>query len=60
MPLVMMTGDPNLPESAKECVDAVLLKGASTPDDLFRTIEELLPDYTLKPRRPLHLDLLRK
>jgi CheY-like chemotaxis protein len=50
--LVMLTGDPKIPDSARESVDAVIIKGASRPDDLFFIIEELAPDCTLKPRRP--------
>jgi hypothetical protein len=33
-------------------VDAVVIKGSSSPEDLFFTIQELAPDCTLKPRRP--------
>ena len=53
MILVMLTGDPNLPDSAIRSVDAVLTKGASGPKELLQLIEDLLPDRTLKPRRPL-------
>jgi CheY-like chemotaxis protein len=49
--LVMLTGDPKIPDSAREAVDAVLTKGSSSPEDLFFTIEELAPNCTLKPRR---------
>ncbi|HZD47108.1 MAG TPA: response regulator [Silvibacterium sp.] len=51
MRLVMLTGDPRLPESAEQSVDAVLRKGSSSPKDLFRLIEELVPGTTLQPRR---------
>src|SRR5215471_603954 len=47
--LVMLTGDPHIPKSAKESVDAVLIKGSSSPDDLFWTLETLLPDCKIKP-----------
>jgi CheY-like chemotaxis protein len=53
IPLVMLTGDAKLPECAKECVDAVLIKGASNPRDLLDTIQQLLPDAELKPRREM-------
>lgn len=43
LPLVMLTGDPKLPDSASESVDAVLVKGASGPRDLFALIQKLLP-----------------
>lgn len=51
LPLVMLTGDPAIPESAKRSVDAVIVKGASNPAELLDTIEKLTPDCTLKPRR---------
>ncbi|MBV8632696.1 MAG: response regulator [Silvibacterium sp.] len=51
MRLVMLTGDPMLPQSAVQSVDAVLTKGTSGPQQLFQIIEDLLPDCALKPRR---------
>ncbi len=51
LPLVMLTGDSNIPGSARACVDAVLVKGASDPKTLLATIERLLPHSKLKPRR---------
>lgn len=53
IPLVMLTGDAKLPESAVECVDAVLVKGQSSPRDLFEIIQKLLPQAPLKPMRPM-------
>ena len=53
LPLVMLTGDSSLPESVRECVDAVLIKGASNPADLLNTIRKLLPDAPLKPQPPM-------
>lgn len=53
LPLVMLTGDASLPESVRECVDAVLIKGASNPSDLLNTIRRLLPDAALKPQPPM-------
>ncbi len=51
MPLVMLTGDPKLPDSARESVDAVLVKGSNGPRELLDTIQELLPGRPMKPRR---------
>lgn len=48
VPLIMLSGDPNIPESAKRSVDAVLIKGQSNPGDLLRTIQLLLPGYDLR------------
>ena len=53
LPLVMLTGDASLPNSVRECVDAVLIKGASNPRDLLDTIRKLLPDAALKPQPPM-------
>ncbi len=53
IPLVMLTGDSSLPESACQSVDAVLIKGASNPGALLDLIEKLLPDASLRPRRPM-------
>lgn len=52
LPLVMLTGDSKLPDSASQSVDAVLIKGASNPRALLDLIEKLLPGAQLKPRRP--------
>jgi CheY-like chemotaxis protein len=49
--LVMLTGDPGLPESAVRSVDAVLTKGLSGPEQLLQLIKDLVPDCALKPRR---------
>ena len=53
LPLVMLTGDVNLPESARKCVNAVLTKGLSSPAELFDIIQRLLPDAELRPRKPM-------
>jgi CheY-like chemotaxis protein len=58
--LVMLTGDAKIPESARAFVDAVIVKGASNPNDLFWTIEELLPDCTMKPRHPMSPKVFKK
>lgn len=51
--LVMLTGDPKIPDSARESVDAVMIKGASNPKDMMDLIEHLVPEATLRPRRPI-------
>ena len=53
IPLVMLSGDPNLPKSAYDCVDAVIIKGTSDPKDLLETIDRLLPRGGLRPRREM-------
>lgn len=53
LPLIMLTGDSKLPESAYDCVDVVLFKGMSSPATLLDTIQKLLPDAELRPRRPM-------
>ncbi|MGC1784986.1 MAG: response regulator [Acidobacteriaceae bacterium] len=50
VPLIMLTGDPDIPDSARTCVDALLIKGESNPGDLLRTIQFLLPGYDLRER----------
>lgn len=50
VPLIMLTGDPRIPPSACECVDAVLIKGPSGPVELLDTIHRLLPHRPIKPR----------
>lgn len=49
--LMMLSGDPKIPQSAHECVDAVFLKGSGTPAELLDVIRGLLPEYDLKPSR---------
>ena len=51
MPLIMLTGDPGLPQSVKDCVDAFFVKGSSSPKDLLDAIDALLPGSFVKPRR---------
>lgn len=52
--LMMLSGDPNIPQSAHECVDAVFLKGAGSPSELLNVIRGLLPGCDLKPpRKPI-------
>jgi CheY-like chemotaxis protein len=50
VPLIMLTGDPDIPDSARASVDALLIKGESNPGDLLRTIQSLLPGYDLRER----------
>jgi len=50
LPLVMLTGDPKIPDSVRESVDAVLIKGAGSPRDLLDLIEDLVPEATLRTR----------
>ena len=52
LPLIMLTGDPTVPESAKSSVDATLIKGFIDPSDLLATIQKLLPGASVRqPRR---------
>lgn len=53
LPMIMLTGDSKLPQSACEAVNEVLIKGASNPTALFDLIQKLLPDAQLRPRRPM-------
>jgi CheY-like chemotaxis protein len=50
LPLIMLTGDPKVPESVRESVDAVLIKGAGSPKDLLDLIQDLVPDACLRGR----------
>jgi CheY-like chemotaxis protein len=42
VPLVMLSGFPDLPASARESVDCVITKGTDKPSDLLATIARLL------------------
>jgi CheY-like chemotaxis protein len=54
MPLVIWTGNPEIPESARQSVDAVLSKGNSSPAELLDVIQKLLPGFALMPpRKPI-------
>lgn len=50
LPLIMLTGDSKLPDSAAESVDAVLIKGVSNPRALLDLVEKLVPGAKLRPR----------
>jgi CheY-like chemotaxis protein len=51
VPIVMLTGDSKVPESARLIVDAVLVKGQSSPQILLETIQRLLPGAKIAPQR---------
>ena len=53
LPLIMLTGDNQLPESAIASVNAVLIKGSSDPRALMDLIEQLVPDAELRTRKPM-------
>jgi len=53
LPLIMLTGDSAIPESAAAIVDAVLIKGYSNPKTLLDLIAKLIPDAELRPRRDM-------
>ena len=42
IPLIMLSGVPDLPESAAESVDVLLMKGAGRPTDLLQAISRLV------------------
>jgi CheY-like chemotaxis protein len=50
LPLIMLSGDTKLPESASRIVDAVLIKGTSDPKALLELIEQLVPGTKLRSR----------
>jgi CheY-like chemotaxis protein len=52
-PLIMLTGDTKLPDSAYECVDEVLIKGSSSPAALLELIQRLLPEADLRHPKPM-------
>lgn len=51
LPLVMFTGESTLPQSARECVDEVLIKGAGGPRKLLDAIQRLVPLNRIRPQR---------
>lgn len=48
LPLIMLTGDPMVPDSEKSTVDLWFIKGQHSPDDLLGAIERLIPGTTLR------------
>ena len=50
LPLIMLTGDPAVPSSARESVDVLLIKGASSPGELLDAIQKLVPSAAIRPR----------
>ncbi|HKF21313.1 MAG TPA: response regulator [Candidatus Angelobacter sp.] len=62
LPLLLLTGDPFVPQSARDSVDACLIKGIHPATTLLNVIEKLLSqsraaylaitgDYTHKPKQ---------
>ncbi len=51
--MIMLTGDAKIPDSAHDSVDEVLVKGQSGPIALLDSIQRLLPQFKLRPRRPM-------
>jgi DNA-binding response OmpR family regulator len=51
MPIIMLTGDNKLPQSASDVVDEVIIKGAGSPAELLDLIQKLLPNAELRARR---------
>ena len=49
--LVMLTGDPRVPETVQRKFDAVLIKGTCNPGDLWQIIQGMVPQKKLLPRR---------
>ncbi len=56
LPMIMLTGDSKLPQSAQDSVDAVLIKGLSNPRDMLDMIQELLPHKELPERKPMLIE----
>ncbi len=42
LPLIMLSGGPDLPDSAAASVDLLILKGAGRPSDLLQAINQLV------------------
>lgn len=51
LPVILMTGDPDIPESARRAVEAVLIKGEVDASTLFSVIKALVPAIAHRPRR---------
>jgi len=60
LPIIMLTGDVQLPPSAAQNVDAVLIKGMSSPRALLDLIDKLLPDAGLGAQPPIRVRKLEK
>jgi CheY-like chemotaxis protein len=60
LPIIMLTGDVQLPLSAAQNVDAVLIKGMSSPQALLDLIDKLLPGAGLTARPPMCVRKLEK
>lgn len=48
LPLIMLTGDPMVPNNEKSTVDLWFIKGQHSPDDLLGAIARLIPGTTLR------------
>jgi CheY-like chemotaxis protein len=55
LPIILLTGDVNVPASAAENVNAVMIKGMGGPRALLDLIEKLLPDATSLGRPPMRV-----
>jgi CheY-like chemotaxis protein len=60
LPVILLTGDPDIPESARQAVDAVLIKGEVDASTFFGVIKALLPAIVHHPRRCLLVRTVRK
>ena len=49
LPLIMLSGYPDLPETAKDSVDVLILKGAGPPTELVNAIASLLGEAPPHP-----------
>jgi CheY-like chemotaxis protein len=60
LPIIMLTGDINVPASAAANVDVVVIKGMSGPRGLLDQIEKFLPDAALPGRPPMRVGNVEK
>lgn len=51
LPIIMLTGDPNIPNGATCAVNEYFVKGAQNPMEMIAAIQRLLPQSILRPRR---------
>jgi len=53
--IIMLTGDARIPDSARDCVDEVMIKGQGGPSALLDMIQKLLPEFKIRSRcaRPI-------
>jgi hypothetical protein len=50
IPLIILTGDPKIPESVHDAADAVLIKGTSNPRTMLQTVETLIRAASMRRR----------